>query len=73
MEITVNNHKSIRDRFRRSINTYIHIDVSINTGISIGNSISMNTDMNIMTRIRRYACFHISLVYMKNTNTLINA
>ena len=28
--------------------------------------------MNIMTRIRRYACFHISLVYMKNTDTLMH-
>ena len=72
LEITINNHKSIRNSFRRSINTYVNIDVSTNTGHSIGNSISINTNMNIMTRIRRYACFHISLVYMKNTNTLMH-
>ena len=72
LEITINSHKSIRISVRRSINTYINIDVNINTGISIGNSSSSNTNMNILTCIRRYACFHIILVYMKITNALMH-
>ena len=63
--ITLNNHKSIRISIRRSINTYINTDVSINTGISISN-------ISIMICIRRYVCFRIILDYMKSTNILIH-
>ena len=69
---TINNHKSIRISIRRSINTYINIDVSINTGIRISNNISINTNINIMICMRRYVCIHIILDYMKNTNILIH-
>ena len=76
--ITINNHKSIRISIRRSIITYINIDVSINTGISISNtvvisnSICISTTVNNMICIRRYVCIHILLAYMKSTNISIH-
>ena len=67
LEITINNHKNIRNNFRKSINTYINIDISIKLILTL---IIVLTLIRIF-RFHKYTYFHISLIYMKNTIILI--
>ena len=52
-------HKSMRIHIRRSMNTYVNIDISINVGICINNNTSFHTNMNMMICIRRFICISI--------------